>query len=109
MDETREEVHAGSGSVFADLGFEEPEEELAKADLVIAIGRALRERKLRQRQAAALLGLPQSKISGLLRGDTDGYSSDRLMRLLTRLQYAVEIVLKPSSRPVGRVQVLAPR
>jgi hypothetical protein len=50
-------VERGSDNVFADLGFENPEEELARADLAIAISRILREPKLTQREAASVMGV----------------------------------------------------
>ncbi len=36
----------GSENVFEDLGFDDPDEELAKAKLVMAIGQAIRQQKL---------------------------------------------------------------
>jgi hypothetical protein len=42
----RIEVEEGSGNVFADIGLPNPEERLAKADLAIRIGEAIRARRL---------------------------------------------------------------
>ncbi len=90
----------GSDNVFEDLGFDHPDEELAKAKLVVAIGQALRQRKLTQVQAAALLGIDQPKVSALLKGRYGGFSTDRLLRLLVALDRDVEIVVKPArARP----------
>ena len=90
----------GSDNVFEDLGFDHPDEELAKAKLVVAIGQALRQRKLAQVQAAALLGIDQPKVSALLKGRYGGFSTDRLLRLLVALDRDVEIVVKPArTRP----------
>jgi predicted XRE-type DNA-binding protein len=90
----------GSDNVFEDLGFEHPEEELAKAKLVMAIGQAIRQRKLTQVQAAALLGIDQPKVSVLLKGRYGGFSTDRLLRLLIALDHDVDIVVKPArARP----------
>jgi len=102
-------VTPGSGNVFADLGFAEPEEELAKAQLATHIRRVLKRRRLTQTAAAKFMGIDQPKVSALLNGRLTGFSSDRLMRLLTALGQDVEIVVKgkPRSRARGRISVVA--
>jgi predicted XRE-type DNA-binding protein len=92
----REKVTRSSGNVFADLGFENPEEELAKADLVLAISRAMSTKKLRQDALAREIGIDQAEVSRLLRGHTRGYSIERLMRILKRLGQDVEITVRPT-------------
>src|SRR3546814_15049258 len=84
-------VTPGSGNVFADLGFAEPEEELAKAQLASHIRQTIRRRRLTQVAAAALMGIDQPKVSALLNGRLANFSSDRLMRLLTALGLDVDI------------------
>ncbi len=98
-------VTPSSGNVFADLGFAEPEEELAKAKLASRIRQIIKERRMTQVAAAALMGVDQPKISALLNGRLANFSSDRLMRLLTTLGQDVDIVLrdKPRNRERGRV------
>ena len=88
-------VELGSGNVFADLGFEDADEMLSKAKLVHAISRTMESLGITQVQLAELIGSDQSKVSKLLRGMTDGFSSDRLLRILTRLDQDVEIVIRP--------------
>jgi predicted XRE-type DNA-binding protein len=96
----------GSDNVFEDLGFDHPEEELAKAKLVMAIGQAIRQRRLTQVQAAALLGIDQPKVSALLKGRYGGFSTDRLLRLLIALDRDIDIVVKPArARPQVTVLV----
>ena len=97
-----------SGNVFADLGFEHPEEELAKAQLILQILTLIRARGLTQTAAARLLGLPQPKVSLLFRGQVAGFSTDRLIRFLNRLDQDVEIVIrtKPAAQRVARVRVV---
>jgi predicted XRE-type DNA-binding protein len=101
---TREEsqvtIEQSSGNVFADLAHENPEEMLAKAELVQRIGDIIVERKLTQTKAASLLGIDQPKISALMRGKLDGFSIDRLFRFLNALGRDVEIVIRPA-RQVG--------
>ena len=95
-----------SGNVFADLELPNPELLLAKADLVVAIIRTIRERELTQKQAAELMGIDQPKISALLRGQTRGYTLDRLFKLLVRLGCHIdlqvsEIAIEPRSPSIG--------
>jgi predicted XRE-type DNA-binding protein len=102
-------VTRGSGNVFADLGLPNPEERLAKAQLAHAIQKAIDERGLTQREAAALMGVDQPKVSHILRGRLADFSTERLMKFLTGLGCDVEIVIKPSprSRKKGRLRVAA--
>ncbi len=102
-------VVLGSGNVFADLGFRNSEEMLAKAQLVDAVRSIIGKRGLTQHRAAAIVGLTQPKISGLLRGDTTGFSCDRLLRILTLLGQDVQITIVPAKdRSHGLIQVLQP-
>lgn len=90
-------IDRGSGNVYADLGMRDAEAMLAKAELVSAIGRTLKERKLTQEAAAAIMGIDQPKVSNLLKGQFRGYSSDRLMQFLTLLGQDVIITVVPHS------------
>jgi predicted XRE-type DNA-binding protein len=81
--------------VFADLGLPNPDLALAKAELVQRIREVIAERKLTQAKAADLLGLDQPKVSALARGRVEGYSIDRLFRLLNALGQRVEITVRP--------------
>ena len=89
-------IEQSSGNVFADLGLKNPEELLAKAELVQRIADIIAERKLTQVRAAKLLGIDQPKVSALLRGKLDGFSTDRLFRFLNALGRDVEIVIRPA-------------
>jgi predicted XRE-type DNA-binding protein len=96
---TEQPVHVerGSGNVFVDLGFSNPDLALAKAELVQRIRELIEERKLTQTKAAKLLGLDQPKVSALVRGRVEGYSIDRLFRFLTALGQRVEITVRPNA------------
>ena len=89
-----------SGNVFADLGLPNPEDRLAKAELVRRISVIISERRLTQLEAAAVLGIDQPKVSALVRGRLGGFSLERLLRFLNVLGRDVEIVVKP--KPKGR-------
>jgi predicted XRE-type DNA-binding protein len=89
-------IEESSGNVFADLGLKDPEGLLAKAELVQRIADIIVERKLTQARAAKLLGIDQPKVSSLLRGKLEGFSTDRLFRFLNALGSDVEIVIRPA-------------
>jgi predicted XRE-type DNA-binding protein len=101
-------VTPGSGNVFADLGFAEPEEELTKAQLASHIRQVIKRRRLTQVAAAVLMGVDQPKVSALLNGRLASFSTERLMRLLTALGQDVEIVVRerPASFEKGRIRVV---
>ena len=102
-------VTRGSGNVYADLGFENPAEELAKAELAMMLAAVIRERGLTQLAAATLMGVDQPKVSHILHGRLGGFSTQRLMEFLTALGRDVEIVVRPAprSRKRGRLHVAA--
>ncbi len=90
-------VERGSGNVFVDLGFSNPDLALAKAELVQRIRELIEKQNLTQTKAARLLGLDQPKVSALVRGRVEGYSIDRLFRFLTALGQRVEITVRPNA------------
>lgn len=94
-------IHVGTGNVFEDLGFPNAQEMLAKAEMVRQICKLVEKRNLTQTQIGELLGLPQPKVSQLLRGRLTGFSSDRLMRFLMKLECDIEIRVRPH-RHTGR-------
>jgi predicted XRE-type DNA-binding protein len=81
---------------------------LVKAQLATKIGEIIRRRKLTQIQAAELLGIPQPKLSNMLRGQFRGISETKMIDCLTRLGRNVEIVVKtaPRSKTTGHVSVV---
>jgi predicted XRE-type DNA-binding protein len=101
-------VHEGSGNVYRDLGFEDAEEMLVKAQLVHKISEIIRSKGLTQTEAAKVLGLTQPKLSGILRGQFRGISERKLIACLTSLGRDVEIVVKdvPGRRAGGRLTVV---
>jgi len=85
----------GSRNVFKDLGVPNAEEHLIKAQLVFKIGTIMKERRLKQVEAADLLGIRQPDVSKMLRGQFRQFSVERLLRFLVALNQDVEIVVKP--------------
>ncbi len=102
-------ITRGSKNVLADLGIEDAEELSTKMRLAVEIVRIIRERGLRQAQAARRLGIPQPKVSALMNYRLGGFSVEKLMRFLTALGRDVEIRIKkkPSSREAGKIRVYA--
>ena len=98
-----------SGNVFADLGVADPEEALAKAELARQISEIISKRHMSQKEAAAILGIDQPKVSALVRGRLSGFSTERLLRFLNNLGRDVEIVIKakPRSRQRATIRVIA--
>jgi predicted XRE-type DNA-binding protein len=94
-------VERGSDNVFADLGFERPEEELLKAQLVREIRDILKRRRLTQTKAAELLGLKQPDVSTLIAGRVHKFSLERLLRCVRRLDRDVTLVIRPKERARG--------
>lgn len=89
----------GSTNVFADLEMVDAEIKLAKAGLALKINLLLKERGLKQADAAKLLGIDQSKISLLNRGRLSAFSFERLIKYLRILKQNVDIVI---NAPKGR-------
>ncbi len=102
-------VTKGSSNIFADLGIAEAEEASAKAEIASRICDIIAARRLSQTRAAAILGVDQPKVSALMRGRLEGFSSERLFRFLNALDRDVEIVIKPKKRSAkhGRIRVVA--
>ena len=99
-------IERGSGNVFKDLGYPDADAHLLKAELVTCIDGIIRQRGLKQVEAARLLGLSQPDVSRLLRGNFSEYTIERLLRLLTALGRDVEIVIQQSpSQQHGRLRV----
>jgi predicted XRE-type DNA-binding protein len=86
---------AGSRNVFKDLGVPNAEEHMVKAQLVFKIDTLMKERRLKQIEAADLFGIKQPDVSKMLRGEFRQFSVERLLRFLVALDQDVEIVVKP--------------
>jgi predicted XRE-type DNA-binding protein len=84
-----------SGNVFKDIGVPNAEEHLVKAQLVFKIDKIMKDRGLKQVEAADLFGVRQPDVSKMLRGEFRQFSVERLLRFLVALDQDVEIVVKP--------------
>jgi predicted XRE-type DNA-binding protein len=105
----KEKVRFGSANLFADLEFENPEEELVRADLAAKVDALLSGLEGTQKEIGQRLGLGQSEISDLMRGRYGRFSVDRLLRILTRLGCRVDLKVTAPRRPgaIGRMTIRA--
>lgn len=89
-------ITPSTGNVFRDLGFrrEEAEHLLVRADLMIQVQKLIAFRRLKQRAAAKLLDVTQPRVSDLLRGRIDLFSTDALIDMLARLGAQVRFTVK---------------
>lgn len=85
------EVEISSGNVFADLGLPDADKLKIKSGLVVEIRKAMRTLGLNQQEAAKRMGVPQPKVSGMMRGDFTNLSERKLMDCLNRLCHDIEI------------------
>lgn len=97
------EIETSSGNVFADLGLPNAEKLKIKSGLVIEISRAVRRLGLTQEEAGRRMGIPQPKVSGMMRGDFANLSERKLMECLNRLGYDIEINVRPATEPIGHL------
>ena len=95
---TKELIHKGSDNIFADIGVTHPERAQARAQVMFLVSDIIKKRGLTQKQAAAILGIPQSKVSCLVNGRLSNFSMDHLFELLNALDADVEIIVKPKTK-----------
>jgi predicted XRE-type DNA-binding protein len=98
-------IDEGTGNVYVDLGYVDAAEMQRKAQLAAEIARAIKARHLTQAGAAALLGVDQSKVSRITRGQFRGVSEAKLLDLMTKLGHDVKIVVGPARRRAGKIEL----
>ena len=91
------EFEEGSGNIFADLGLEDADELFARAQIGFCVFKILKEKKLKQREVAALLGIAQSDVSHLMNGHFSRFTTDKMLDFLKRLNRKVTIQIGPHS------------
>ena len=86
------------GNVFRDLGFSHDKAEHLKvrSDLMLNVQNAIAARGLKQSQAAELLKITQPRISDLMRGRIDLFSTDALIDMLAQLGIQAKVTLRSS-------------
>jgi predicted XRE-type DNA-binding protein len=101
-------IEKSSGNVFADIGFANDQEMLVKANLALKISEIITQRHLTQMEAALVLGMPQPKLSKLLRGQFHGVSETKMLECLNKLGRDIQIVIRKANRDkrIGRTSVV---
>ncbi|ALU89956.1 XRE family transcriptional regulator [Herbaspirillum rubrisubalbicans] len=99
------EVLRSTSNVFADLGLPQADKLRIKTGLVIEIRKAMRALGLTQQAAAQRMGIPQPKVSGMMRGDFSNLSERKLMDCLNRLGYDIDIRVCPATATVGQLKL----
>ena len=101
-------IEKSSGNVFADIGFANDQEMLVKANLALKISEIITQRRLTQMEAALVLGMPQPKLSKLLRGQFHGVSETKMLECLNKLGRDIQIVIRKANRDkrIGRTSVV---
>ena len=98
-------IEAGGANVYADLGYADAAEIQRKSQLAAEIARAIKARRLTQQGAAELLGIDQSKVSRITRGQFCSVSEAKLLELVTKLGHDVKIVVGPVRRRAGKIEL----
>ena len=89
------EFEESSGNVFADLGMEDAEERLVRAQLGFHVVTLLKNRDLKQKDAAILLDIAQPDVSHLMNGHFSRFTTDKLLGFLKKLEQKVTIEISP--------------
>jgi predicted XRE-type DNA-binding protein len=98
-------VEEGSTNVYADLSYADAAVMQRKSELAGEIARAIEARRMTQETAAELLGIEQSKVSRITRGQFRGVSEAKLLELVARLGHDVKIVVGPVRRRAGKIEL----
>lgn len=94
MSSEDDKIDQGSVNPYADLGYPDADDMLVKAKLTHEIGQIIKSRRLTQQRAAELVGMPQPKLSEMLRGRFRGVSQAKMIECLNRLGRDVDIVIR---------------
>jgi predicted XRE-type DNA-binding protein len=100
MNEDDQSITVVHDELFEILKIPNAPDELARVDLACAITREIRRRGMTQTQAAKLLGIKQPDVSAIMNARIDGFSQERLERLLNALDMEVRIQVGP--RPADK-------
>ena len=88
-----------SGNVFRDLGFppEEAQNLHLRSDLMMRIEHYVKTGGLKQKDAAARLGVTQPRLNDLLKGKIGKFSLDALVNMLGHAGMRVELSVKKAA------------
>ncbi|HEX4839062.1 MAG TPA: helix-turn-helix transcriptional regulator [Rhabdochlamydiaceae bacterium] len=95
----QKDYEISTDNIFANLGLEDSEELLTRARLMHELGLLIKSSKLSQKQIAQKLGISQPKVSMLISGKFNEFSTEKLMHYLSLIGCYVEIsIQKPRTR-----------
>lgn len=94
-----------SGSVFADLGLKDADQLLARSQIGFHVFKILEDKRLKQREIAAVLGIAQPDVSHLMNGHFSRFTTDKLLDFLKRLNRKVTIEVSPRHKDEPYQQV----
>src|ERR1700690_2018547 len=100
------EFEESSGNIFADLGLEDSDELLARAKIGVFVLKILKDKKLKQREIADVLGIAQPDVSHLMNGHFSRFTTDKLLDFLKRLDRKVTIEVSPHHKGEPYRQVI---
>jgi predicted XRE-type DNA-binding protein len=92
---TNIETTRSSGNVFADLGLTDAKELQARGLIGIHLVQLLKEKDMKQKDIAEILGLKPAEVSHLFNGHFSRFSTDKLLGLLADLEQKVTIQISP--------------
>jgi predicted XRE-type DNA-binding protein len=89
------ECEHGSGNIYADLGLDDAEELLTRAQIGFHVHQILEQKALKQKEISTMLGIAQSDVSHLMNGHYSRFTTDKLLDFLRRLNQKVSIRISP--------------
>ncbi len=102
------DVDIGTGNVFVDLGFSDPEERQLRVQLATRLNDLIQADGLTQSAAAKALGVAQSLISDLKNYKLRRFTSDQLVHCIKLLNGEVEVfVPRASTDTAGNGSLMA--
>lgn len=93
----KSDIVVSCGNVFADLELENANEELAKAQLALAVRQRIRAKGLDPVETSVLLGTDQDEIAAIMSGRAGNFTYERLLHFLNTLEVDVRIVVEPTA------------
>ncbi|GJL52108.1 MAG: hypothetical protein NPIRA01_33350 [Nitrospirales bacterium] len=98
MKKEKLEVIKGSDNPFQDVGLPDADTKLVKADLCGNIIDILDKKGWSERQASLQTSIDQGNICRIKNGDLKGFTIDRLIKVLNKLNHRVEVTVRPIRR-----------
>jgi predicted XRE-type DNA-binding protein len=92
------EFEESSGNIFADLGLKDADEFFARSQLGFHVSEILKDRDLKQREIAKLLGIAQPDVSHLMNGHFSRFTTDKLLDFFKRLDKKITIQISSHKR-----------